>query len=333
MLQKEEFPLYTEINWQGIRDQFPAVSKYTYLNAAEGSAIPYKVAKAGKKVYEQLLEDGDLFWEEWLEEKEQVREKLANFINAKTDEIAFTHNTSSGMNIIAEMFKDKDFEVLAMEHEFPSSTIPWFHRNFTVNFVPAINNEFSIQEIKKHINPKTKIIVTSYVQYCTGYKQDIIELGKLCKEKGLIFIVNAAQAMGVQKVDVRKANIDFLLFTGHKWMLSSYGVGGLFINEELIDDSSQKISKKMKLPNAGWQSTIDPDLMDNQTFDIKNNSSSLELGCQHFPNIFSLGAALDFFNSIGIENIEKRISELRTYLWQELRKINLAIISPEGNQS
>lgn len=307
------------VNWNKIRDQFPATKRFTYLNAAEGSPLPLTTAAEGKRFYDEMTARGDSVWKEWLERTEKVRKKVAKFINASKSEIAFTVNTSHGMTLVADMFDGKG-EVLTMDDEFPSSTFPWLHKKYRVHFVKPKKAIFSIKDIEKKITKKTKILVTSYVQYCTGFKQDLVELGKLCKKKGIIFVVNATQAAGAMPIDVKKANIDFLVWSGYKWQMAGYGIGVLYINKKWF--------KKLKFPIAGWCSVKKPELMDNKKLDLKNEASELEVGCAHFPNIFALGGALDLLNKIGKKNIQKRILELDDYLVEKVKNIGLKIDSP-----
>jgi cysteine desulfurase/selenocysteine lyase len=175
-----------------------------------------------------MIAYGDNLWDEWLERKEKVRDQLANFIGANRGEVGFTTNTSSGMNIVAEMVQGKG-AVLLMQDEFPSSSIPFLHRNIPVSFVPSEHGKYSVEHIETYVTPQTKVLVTSYVQYCTGFRQDLELLGKWCRERDILFIVNATQAMGVFPIDVQAMNIDFLVFTGLKWTLAGYGIGGIYI--------------------------------------------------------------------------------------------------------
>lgn len=307
------------VDWDEIRKLFPVTQKYTYTNAAEGSPVSELAAAEGKRFYDEILHDGDLHWEDWLKRTEETRQKLAEFINADRSEVAFTINTSHGMNLIADMLRGKG-DVVTMQDEFPSSTYPWLHRNYGVKFIEPENHKYSIENIAKSIDEKTKILVTSYVQYCTGFRQDLVELGKFCKSKGLIFVVNATQGIGAMPIDVKEANIDFLVFTCFKWTLSGYGIGGLYISKEWLG--------KIDFPVAGWRSVEDPYKMDNKNMKLKMEASEIEIGDPHFPNIFALGGALDLLNRIGQENIQERIFSLNDYLVKKLEELGLEIISP-----
>lgn len=312
------------INWDTIREEFHACKKYVYLNAAGGSPVSFSAASEGKKFYDEMLEGGDTWWDAWLERAEEVRGKLSKYINADKNEIGFTTNTSTGMNLIAEMLKDKG-EVITMEDEFPSSTFPWINRNIKLNFVKQADNNYPVKNIEKLITSKTGILVTSHVQYCTGFRQNLEEVGKFCKSKGLIYVVNATQSMGIFEIDVKKFNIDFLIFTGLKWAGAGYGIAGLYINKEIL--------KSTKLPFAGWRSVENPEDIDNSKLEVKNAVSAIESGCPHFPNIFALGGALELFNKIGKKNVEERVLYLNKYLENKLKEKGLPVISPVSEEN
>jgi selenocysteine lyase/cysteine desulfurase len=144
------------------------------------------------------------------------------------------------------------------------------------------------------------------------------ELGNFCKEKKLIFVVNATQALGIFPVDVKRCNIDFLVFTGLKWATAGYGIGGLYVNKKWLAPDN--------FPFAGWRSVETPGKMDNLALELKNEASVIESGCPHFPNIFALGGALEMFTKIGAENVTNRVLFLNHLLEEKLRNLGIEII-------
>lgn len=305
------------VDWNKIREEFPVCKKYVYLNPAGGSPVSQSAATEGKRFYDEMLEFGDTYWETWLERTENVRRSLAAFIGAEREEIGFTTNTSHGMNLVAQMLKNKG-TVLTMRDEFPSTTFPWLNQKTEIRFVEPSNYGYSIDDIKKALTPDVKILVTSYVQYCTGFRQDLEALGKFCKENKLIYVVNATQALGIFPVDVKKCNIDFLMFTGLKWATAGYGIGGLYVNKNWLDPDN--------FPFAGWRSVETPGKMDNLDLELKNEASVIESGCPHFPNIFALGGALKMFNNIGAENVMNRVLFLNHLIEDKLHELGIELI-------
>lgn len=307
------------VNWAEIRALFPMLQRYTYLNAAESGPLSIPVCEAGKGYYEESLQQADMNWDAWVQRMEAAREAVALYLNADKDEIAFTLSASHGMNLIADMLKGKG-SVLTMEEEFPSSTLPWLHRNIPLRFVSAQDMTYPIESIAAEVREDTRIIVSSHVQYKTGFRQDINGLGALCKERDLIFVLNATQSMGVAPIDVKKAHVDFLVFNSLKWVLAGYGIGILYINRKWL--------ARNEAPVAGWLSVTDPFAMNNLAQDLRMDASAWELGCPHVPNIFALGAAMDLLNSIGPERILTRILVLNRHLEQRMEELRVEIISP-----
>ncbi len=311
-------------DWKEIRKQFPVLQKMTYLNPAGGSPMSISAANSAKRYFDEMVAEGDCPYEEWMRRTEVTRQKLAELINSSPSEIGFTTNTSTGMNLVSLMLRGEG-SVLTLRDEFPSSTVAWINNGFKVSFVEPINNAYPVDEIEKYITPGIRIMVASYVQYRTGYRLNLEGLGKLCRKYNLIYVVNATQGIGVMPIDVKAAGIDFMVFSGLKWTTSGYGAGAIFISKKMLE--------KYRLPVAGWQSTEDPDKMDNSNFKIRKEASAIESGCPHFPSIFALSGALDLIRSIGPENIYQRVLSLNKYLQRRAEESGLSVIAPPKDEN
>jgi cysteine desulfurase/selenocysteine lyase len=308
------------MDWQTVRELFPATQTYTYLNTASAPPLSLYAAREGKRYYEEMLQHGDVAWDRWLAQVEEVREKLASLLHAQAKELAFTYSSSHGMNLVAQI-PAKRGEVLASADEFPSATLPWLQQRYGVHFVASRERGIiELQDIENAVGPRTRILVASYVQYATGFRQDLFSLGQLCGERDLVFVVDATQAMGVFPINVAACGIDFLVFSGYKWALAGYGVAGLYISQRFLDTQ--------QFPVAGWWSARDPEAVINDRLDLKETAAELEVGCPHFAGIFALGGALDLFAEIGAERIERRVHELTDYLHARVACTGLKIASP-----
>src|SRR4026208_1933636 len=191
--------------WRDIREQFPVTAQYVYLNTAAAGPLARATAQAGVTYYEQMKNDGDLHWDEWLARREEVRAKGAAFINAETDEIGLTTNTSSGMNIIIDAL-EKHGEVISCDLEFPVTTIPWMHRRIPVHLVKSVDGVLRTEDLQAAMNTRTGILSLSYVQFSNGFRSDLEELGSIKGSHALV--VNASQAAGVFDIDVKRMKID-----------------------------------------------------------------------------------------------------------------------------
>jgi selenocysteine lyase/cysteine desulfurase len=308
------------MDWSQIRALFPAAENYTYLNTAAAPPLSIHAAREGKRYYDEMAEHGDVPWESWLCQAEKIREKLATFVNAEARCVAFTYSTSHGMNLIAGMLGHCG-DVLCPADEFPSCTLPWLQQRYRADFVCSRDRGIiDLNDIQKSITANTRVLVTSLVQFATGFRQDLVALGRLCRERNLIFVVDATQGMGVFPIDVVNSGIDFLVFSGYKWAQAGYGIGGLYVAPRFLNPAS--------FPGAGWWSVCDPEAVINDRLDLKQTAAALEVGCPHFAGIFALGAALDLFETVGRSRIEERIHELTDYLHRGLEAEGLKIASP-----
>ena len=305
-------------DWRDIREQFPVTANYIYLNAAAAGPLARATAQAGVSYYEQMKNDGDLHWDDWLARREEVRAKVAAFINAEPDEIGLTTNTSSGMNIIVDAL-EKHGEVISCDLEFPVTTIPWMNRRIPVHLLKSVEGVVAPEDVRAAMNTRTGIISMSYVQYSNGFRSDLTALGEIKGAHALV--VNASQAAGAFEIDVKRMKIDALCSTGHKWMLSGYGSGFVYLSRELQANSHPR--------SIGWLSVQDPYGGKNDEVHLRRDvSARAELGCPHFAGVFSLGASVEFMQSIGMKNIEARALELNRLLTDRLQEAGWRVLSP-----
>src|SRR5437879_9263441 len=159
------------INWSEIRKEFPVTESVAYLNHAAAGPVSRAARDAALGYYEEMMRDGDVLWNQWLAERETIREKIAGFINAEPDEIGLTTNTSSGMNVIVDALEDRG-EVISSELEFPVTTLPWMHRRIPVHLLPSVEGVVRIEDISGAITHDTGIIALSHVQLSNGFHLD-----------------------------------------------------------------------------------------------------------------------------------------------------------------
>lgn len=310
------------INWNSIRKQFPVTDNSVYLNTAAAGPLARSTVDAATSYYRQMMNDGDVHWDEWLAKREEVRKKIAQFINAEPHEIGFTTNTSSGMNLIVDALSNHG-EVISCELEFPVSTLPWMHRRIPVHLVQSVAGEILIDDIRDAMNVRTGIISISHVQFSNGFRSDPEALGEAKGAHALV--VNASQSAGVFEIDVKRMKIDALCSTGHKWLLSGYGSGFVYLSEELLESS--------KPHGIGWLSVPDPYEMKNDELHLRNDvAARAEMGCPHFAGIFALGASIELMTEIGIKNIEERALSLNRVLTEQLTAAGWKVLSPLGNE-
>ena len=311
--------------WNRLREDFPVTKKYSYLANAAISPIPIQVQNAVSDFYKDNTIYGGTRWQKWIDCTEEARRMYAAFIGARPEEIAFTHSTSEGMNIIAHMLAHRG-HAISNDLEFPSSNLPWINRGADMTIVPSRSGMVPIERIRKAIGKKTRTIITSHVQYSTGFKQDLETLSEICGEENLYLVVNATQSIGALNFDVGKFGVDFTVGNGHKWMLSSFGIGTLYIQSKLLDDESG-----LNPPFFSQFGQEDREHFDNMKIRMSKNASKFELSTPHFPNIIALKAAIAYISKINILRIEERIRYLTQYLIDRLAELKIQVLSPLSN--
>ena len=306
-------------DWASLRQRFPVTERFAYLNSAAAGPVSVASQAAAADYYEKMMRDGDVHWNRWLADRENVRQKIATFINAEPEEIALTTNTSQGMNVIVDALADRG-EVISSELEFPVTTLPWMHRRIPVHRLPAMRGEVRIDAIEQAMKThNTGVIALSHVQFSNGCRIDPAAVGEI--KGNHILVLNASQSAGAFTIDVKRMQIDALCATGHKWLLSGYGSGFVYLSRALLNQSMSH--------SLGWLSVEDPFEMRNDEFRPRHDAAArVELGCPHFAGIFSLGASLDLISEIGRDHIEARVLELNRYLTSRLTETGWQVLSP-----
>ncbi len=177
--------------------------------------------------------------------------------------------------------------------EFPSNVYPFLNlkkHGVEIDFTKSRNGIVDIEDLEKLITPKTKLISISMVQFLSGYKADIDAIGELCKQKGIIFCVDAIQAVGAVQIDLKKSPIDFLTGGTQKWLMSSQGLSYFYVTEELQNRIDQK--------NVGWTSVEDPWNLLNYDLTLRSNAERFQTGTLNAFGIAIFDAALNVFKQL-----------------------------------
>ncbi len=237
--------------WEDVREEFPVTQNLAYFQSAGISPIPNRVLKAITQAYEKLNKYGDLFFLEEIKRADTLREKLGEMINTKAGNICFAPNTSSAFGYIATTLKKSnplEFNIVSLLDEFPATNIPFEMQGIRLKFVEPANSTYTVYRILDAIDENTMAVVCSHVQYSTGFRLNIEELGKRLVEKKVLFFVNATQSFPFFEIDVAKMHIDALSASLHKWGLSGIN-GSMFYTSETF---------RKTYPGAlgGWLSVI-----------------------------------------------------------------------------
>jgi selenocysteine lyase/cysteine desulfurase len=287
----------------------------TYLNCAAmgptSRAVLEEVSRWSRELEANPAGEGYGALERGMDD---VRVKAARLINASLPEVSLTTSVSHGMNIVAQGIDlQVGQRVLTTNQEHPSGQACWEYfartRNAVIDVVQVPYDVRHGQEILRlfeaKITPQTRVISVSHVTSPTGIQMPVERIAQLAREHGCLCVVDGAQTVGAQPVDVKRIGCQAYAANGHKWLLGPKGTGFLFISEDARKE-------------------IDP-----QALQDGPNAYTKITGVANIPGMLGLGNAIDQLNSAGQTNIQKRIQELREYAYQELRKVSsVSLISP-----
>jgi selenocysteine lyase/cysteine desulfurase len=306
-----------------LRERFPATRSWTYLNSASAGPLTYNVARAGCSAYESMLGGGDADWPEMLAKAEEARALLAQLSGCVPEELAFTRNTSHSASLAAQMLWDEGHrQAVALQDEFPASTLPFLNRGFQLKFVSSVQGRYSYDAIEQALDGAS-VLISSHVMYKTGTVLDPVKLGDLAARRDAHFLLCVTQSLGALQVDFHRSRASFLLGTSHKWLCGGYGAGFLAMRRDLIG--------KLPWSGVGWLSQRDPERLRNDALDLLPEARVLEMGCANFPSLLALGAAVRGWLEVGPERVEQRVRALTLALRQKLNHagFDVPIAPPE----
>jgi selenocysteine lyase/cysteine desulfurase len=321
------------VDWKKVREDFPVTRDRIYFMSAGLSPIPTPVLARIVDEYTKLNAAGDVHWERDLSSYRALCARIARHIGAGAGDIAVVQNTSTAMSLLAlslKMGMRGSFNVVSMMDEFPSTTIPFEYQGIGMKYVEPDGCRYPIEKILAAVDSNTAAVLTSYVQYATGFRQDLATLGAELKRRGVLFLVNATQAFPLFPIDAQTMHIDAISASLHKWGFVGHA-GAMFF-------TSPEFRARFKAPMAGWLS-VDPHGKDfihtgkNEPFNLYASADRYVMGCINFQAINPMASAFDYLEAIGFEAIRARLFELTDTLIAGLRSTGIDVISPVETSS
>ncbi|MHA2296205.1 MAG: aminotransferase class V-fold PLP-dependent enzyme [Candidatus Hodarchaeales archaeon] len=310
--------------------EFPLTEDYIFMNHAAVAPIPISVFSKQQE-FDKLKLHGDSKWvlEQLFKDFQQAREKVASFFNAKPNEVAFVHNTSLGLSMVADGFiwhqvmekGRKEGNIVITDLEYTSNSFTWQiqarRHGLELRVVKSIDGILPLVDFP--IDENTLIVAVSHVQFSNGFKLDIKELSRICHEVGSFIAVDGIQSAGCIEVDVKDLDTDFFVAGGYKWLLGPFNSGFMHVKEELLPLVNPAF--------VGSQSSVDPRNYRHHDFKYSETASKFQ------PSVVSMtlpfGEAVSFLDSVGIKAVEGRVSYLTGVLTNLIQETgNLTVHRP-----
>jgi selenocysteine lyase/cysteine desulfurase len=293
--------------------EFPwaARGEAIFLNAASTGPLPRRAVDALTR-WAELRSNLHLLKEELqFETLARSRQLAANMIGADPKEIACATNTGYGINLAARALPLQPGDViLTPDLEFPANIYPWIgaanarglkHRR--LSFPDGVLDEAAFMEAIE--DRAVKCVSVSWVGFATGHRADLESIGRLCRLRGVYFVVDAIQGLGARTLDVRAANIDILACGGQKWLLAPWGSGFVYVREEL--------ARKLEPPIVSWmapEGTDDFRRMLDYDATWRDDARRFELISLPFQDFAGMNASLELLAELGPAAVATHVERL-----------------------
>ena len=286
--------------------EFPLDDAVIYLNHAAVSPWPQRTATAVKQFADENVAFGSRNYLEWVTVESRLKKQLQQLVNAdSSDEIALLKNTSEALSVVAYGLPWKPGDkVVITNQEFPSNRIIWESlQKLGVSTCPAdLSHQDSPEAaIIACLDDSTRLLSVSSVQYGTGLKLDLVRLGTACRERNILFCVDAIQSLGATVFDVQACQADFVMADGHKWMMGPEGIALFYCRREHMD--------RLDLKQYGWHMLEDALNFDQQSWEIASSARRFECGSPNMTGVHALHASMNLIDEIGMPVIEQRVLE------------------------
>ena len=303
--------------------EFPLSADNIYFNHASFSPIPARTQARMRWAVDRLAENPSRHFME--DGMPMFMTEFAAFINAvEPEEIVPTTTTSAAMNAVALSFdwRAGDNLILA-DMEFPSNAYPWMglaRDGVEARLVPSVGGGLTLEALRPYVTDRTRLIAASAIQFFSGHRADLAAIGAFCRERGIVFAVDAIQAAGHIPLDVQAMGIDVLAAGGQKSLLAPPGIGFLYVRRELCDQLKPRIIG----PNAtvNYLHWLDYDLTP------LPGAARFMAGTTNTVGIFGLLASLSLLRELGMANIDRHTSQLAAAAIARLTEMGYAVVTP-----
>jgi len=310
------------------QNEFPHSDHQIYFNHASISPLPERTRRKMNWAVDQLAINPGRFWQmEGMPMSESLRESLAGLINAlDPDEIVPITSTSAGINALAQAINwdlEEDNMVFC-EVEFPSNAYPWLNlggrHGLEIRQATAVDGGLTLDKLKEKVDEDTKLVTASALQFFSGHRTDLLEIGRFCHEHGILFVVDAIQSIGHFPIDVQAMHIDALVSGGQKSILGPPGTGFMYVRRRF----AETLRSRFLGPNAtvNYLHWLDYDLTPLPA------AQRFGSGTPNLIGMFGLHESVGLLQELGIPDIDRHTRQLATAAVEQLEAHGYQVITP-----
>jgi selenocysteine lyase/cysteine desulfurase len=308
--------------------EFLLDDSFIYLNHAAVAPWPRRTVQA---VTDFALENGrygSRNYPRWIHTEGLLRQQICTLINARhTDEIALLKNTSEALSVVAWGLSWKDGDNIIISNlEFPSNRVVW--ESLEVLGVETRQADLQCYDTPEAaliacMDDRTRLLSVSSVQYGNGLRLDLEILGTTCRERGILFCIDAIQSLGAHQFDVQACKADFVMADGHKWLLGPEGLAIFFCRQEVMC--------QLTLRQYGWHMLANAGHFDNHSREVAHSARRFECGSPNMLGTHALHASLELILEAGMQTIEQLVLENTRFMFDFLtvRRDRFSVLTPD----
>lgn len=299
-----------------IKREFPQEPGLIYLNHAAVAPWPARTREAVRRFADENVHTGAKNYLRWLQQETELRRQLQELINAPSAaDIALLKNTSEALSVVAcGLDWQRGDNVVSTAEEFPSNRIPWQAQQRHGVILKEIDIRVADPEqaLLAACDARTRVLAVSAVQYGSGIRLDLATLGRYCRDRDILFCVDAIQSIGAMIMDVQAIRADFVMADGHKWMLGPEGIALFYSRPEARD--------RLQLRQFGWHMVKDTDFA-RRDWEVARSARRFECGSPNMLGIHALSASLSLLADVGMPEIQRRVLDNTAHLFESLGDI------------
>jgi selenocysteine lyase/cysteine desulfurase len=305
------------------RSYFPICERWVYCNhAAVGPlTVPARDAMVSAMDAQMLMGCNGIL--EIEARKDEVRAETAAAIGADADEIAFMRATSDGALLGANGIAwETGDEIVMTDNEFGANAYPWLNlrdRGVHVRLLHAPRERLTIETLARVVTARTRLVAVSYVTFLDGYRHDVGAIGAWCRERGIVFAVDAMQGFGHLPLDVHAWHVDLCYFGVAKWLLSPQGLSVVYVRRDLVD--------KLGRASCSWRSMRDPMRFLDYGQALVDGAARFEGGTINYPALLAFRESLRILTAAGLATVEAHVLSLTARLIDGATRAGIEVAS------
>jgi len=313
-----------------LRGSFPGAAKWIYLDVAARGLLSAEVRSAlDRHLDSRMMDGGDK--PEMLSMVELARQSFASLVNANPSDVALVKNVSDGINAVATALPWKAGQnvVLCREVEHPSNIFPWYNIReifgVEVRSIGSVNGVIDPQALFEAVDENTKLLTAASVSFAPGYRTDIDRIGRFCRDRGIFFLVDAAQSVGVLRTDLKQTPVDALTVATPKGLLGLYGMGFLFVRGDWAERMRPAYLSRFGVDLGGAHEAAGSD----GAYRLDAGAHRFDVGNYNYLGCVAATTSIAQLLEIGSSTIERHVLRLSNRLAHGLLGLNLPVYGGE----